>query len=105
LEIKTKIVSCHTADFKPVKHEVNGTVILPPLVFPAYPVRGSVTKKKHFINKGHLVVREQLAQDDLTQEHGGLGDNLQPLGLDEDGLLVGDVQSFSGGQLLHDVVV
>jgi hypothetical protein len=31
---KTKIVSCHTADSKPVKQEVNGTVILPPLVFP-----------------------------------------------------------------------
>jgi hypothetical protein len=34
LKIKTKIVSCHTADSKPVKQEVNGTVILPPLVFP-----------------------------------------------------------------------
>jgi hypothetical protein len=34
LEIKTKIVSCHTADSKPVKQEVNGIVILPPLVFP-----------------------------------------------------------------------
>ncbi len=33
LQIKTKIVSCHTADSQPVK-EVNGTVILPPLVFP-----------------------------------------------------------------------
>ncbi len=36
LQIKTKIVSCHTADSKPVKQEVNGTVILPPLVFPAW---------------------------------------------------------------------
>jgi len=34
LQIKTKIVSCHTADAKPVKQEVNGTIILPPLVFP-----------------------------------------------------------------------
>jgi hypothetical protein len=34
LQIQTKIVSCHTADSKPVKQEVNGTVILPPLVFP-----------------------------------------------------------------------
>jgi hypothetical protein len=34
LKIKTKIVSCHTADSKPVKQEVNSTVILPPLVFP-----------------------------------------------------------------------
>ncbi len=29
LQNKTKIVSCHTADSKPVKQEVNGTVILP----------------------------------------------------------------------------
>ncbi len=34
LQIKTKFVSCHTAHSKPVKSEVNGTVILPPLVFP-----------------------------------------------------------------------
>jgi hypothetical protein len=34
LQIKTKIDSCHTADSKPAKQEVNGTVILPPLVFP-----------------------------------------------------------------------
>ena len=34
LQIKTKIVSSHTADSKPDKQEVNGTVILPPLVFP-----------------------------------------------------------------------
>ncbi len=35
MQIKTKIVICHTADSKPVKEEVNSTVILPPLVFPA----------------------------------------------------------------------
>jgi len=34
LEIKTKIVSCYTANSKTVKWEVNGTVILPPLEFP-----------------------------------------------------------------------
>jgi hypothetical protein len=34
LQIKTKIVSYHTADSKPVKQEVNGKVILLPLVFP-----------------------------------------------------------------------
>ncbi len=34
LQIKTKIVSCHTADSKPAKQDVNGTVIRPPLVFP-----------------------------------------------------------------------
>ncbi len=32
LQIKSKIVICHTADSKPVKQEVNGTVI--PLLFP-----------------------------------------------------------------------
>ncbi len=36
MQIKTKIVSSHTADSKPVKQEVNGTMILPPLVFPWY---------------------------------------------------------------------
>ncbi len=40
------MVSCHTADSKPVKQEVNGTVILPPLVFPA---KGYVTTVKRFI--------------------------------------------------------
>ncbi len=29
LQIKTIIVSCHTADSKPVKQEVNGIVIMP----------------------------------------------------------------------------
>jgi hypothetical protein len=33
--IKNKNFSCHTADFKPVKQEVNGTVIPLPLVFPS----------------------------------------------------------------------
>ncbi len=35
LQIKTKIVIHHTAISKPVKQEVNGTVMLPPLVYPA----------------------------------------------------------------------
>jgi hypothetical protein len=34
LQIKIKVFSCHMADSKRVKQEVNGTVILPPLVFP-----------------------------------------------------------------------
>ncbi len=33
------VVSCHTADRKVVKQEVNGTVILPPLVFPALTIK------------------------------------------------------------------
>jgi len=32
--LQIKIVSCHTANSKPVKQEVNNTAILPPLVFP-----------------------------------------------------------------------
>ncbi len=31
---KNKIVTCRTADSKPIKQEVNGTVIFPPLVLP-----------------------------------------------------------------------
>ncbi len=34
LQIKTKIVSCNIANSKPVKQEVNGILIRPPLVFP-----------------------------------------------------------------------
>jgi hypothetical protein len=34
LQMQTKNVSSNTADSKPFKQEVNGTVILPPLVFP-----------------------------------------------------------------------
>jgi len=41
LHIKTKIISCHTAFSKPVKLEVNGSMILPPLVFPVLVIRGS----------------------------------------------------------------
>ncbi len=33
MQIKTKIVSSHTADSKPVKQEVDGTVIRLPLAF------------------------------------------------------------------------
>jgi len=44
LQIKTKIVSCHTADSKPVKQEVNGTVILSPLVFPGSSLQSGTHK-------------------------------------------------------------
>jgi hypothetical protein len=44
LQIKTKIVSCHTANSKPDKQEVNGTVILPPLVFPVYSIKSNVCR-------------------------------------------------------------
>jgi len=47
LQIKTKNVSCHTADFKPVKQEVNDTLIFPPLVLEQ--------AKKHYAAKGQKV--------------------------------------------------
>ncbi len=40
LQIKSKIFGSHTADSEPVKHEVKGTVILPPLVFPGLTFAG-----------------------------------------------------------------
>jgi hypothetical protein len=51
LQIKTKIVSCHTADSKPVKQEVKGTVILPPLVFPGSSISRSVSQSAFMIIK------------------------------------------------------
>jgi hypothetical protein len=46
LQIKTKIVSCHTADPRPVKQEVNGTVILAHLVFPGLPLFAKIVANK-----------------------------------------------------------
>ncbi len=46
--MKTKIVSNCTANSKQVKQEVNGTVILPPLVFPA---SGHTEKEKHTLER------------------------------------------------------
>ncbi len=44
------MVSCHASDSEPVKQEVNGTVILPPFVFPGY----SVTQFKTQWNENML---------------------------------------------------
>jgi len=56
LQIKTNIASCHTADSKPVKQEVNGTVILPPLVFPDLSVPIVVCFKKMDCSHGFVFV-------------------------------------------------
>ncbi len=48
MQIKTKIVSSLTADSKPVKQEVNITVILPPLVFPAITI---INDNSRVVNK------------------------------------------------------
>ncbi len=53
-QIKTKIVSCHTSDSKSVKQEVNGTVILPPLVFPGH--INTLTSKCFFLNTSIKIV-------------------------------------------------
>jgi hypothetical protein len=45
LQIKTKIVSCHRADSKPVKQEVNCTVILSPFSIPWYKARNLPLEK------------------------------------------------------------
>jgi hypothetical protein len=49
LQIKTKIVSSHTADSKPVKQEVSGTVILPLLEFPALAYLGAASVAKYYV--------------------------------------------------------
>ncbi len=67
--MKTKIVSCHTADSKPVKQEVNSTVILSPLVFP-----GSTNYYRHefstfFVDKSrrfHAVVAKTSTTSMIT---------------------------------------
>jgi hypothetical protein len=43
---------------KPVKQEVNGTVILPPLVFPgrAFPAKGTLYYKKFYGHKYYRIV-------------------------------------------------
>jgi hypothetical protein len=59
LQIKTKNVSCHTADSKPVKQEVNGTTILPPLVLPAQAYCALRQRKKVFLTLAPEPFRRQ----------------------------------------------
>ncbi len=61
VQIKTKIVSCHTADTKPVKQEVNGTGILPPLVFPGFNL-ASMRLLLVRLKQGTLTEKESSAQ-------------------------------------------
>jgi len=69
LQIKTKIVSCHTADSKPVKQEVNGTVILPPLVFPVGCLRSTLCLTASWVRAlAPDQLREQLQAGRLPSE-------------------------------------
>jgi len=63
LQIKIKIVCCHTADSKPVKQEVNGTVIFPTLVFP---VLGNIIEQAAS-NKSSLLLRMQIDNTQTLQ--------------------------------------
>ena len=66
MQIRTKIVSYHTADSKPVKQEVNCTVILPPLVFPGQTmVSQSVRKREREREKEREREREREGLIDL----------------------------------------
>ncbi len=69
LQIKTKIISCHTADSKPVKQEVNTTVILPPLVLPgwSHPLP-TVQPRSNYNVKNIRCKQHNLILPDLTLE-------------------------------------
>ncbi len=67
LQIKTKNVTCHTADYKQVKQEVNGTVILPPLVFHPH----GIEQPHLYLLKGRSPERLSGRQEDLEREGQG----------------------------------
>ncbi len=75
MQRNTNIVNCHTADSKPVKQEVNGTVILPHLVFPANaavlagvcePYVGTACSK--YIGQDYVFVSQGLTQSYIEQK-------------------------------------
>ena len=66
MQIKTKIVNCHTADSKPVKQEVNSTVILPPLVFPVLTYEHETRQKMtEIIKLSSLVIDDKNKFDSI----------------------------------------
>ncbi len=77
LQIKIKILSCHTADSKQVKQEVNGTVILPPLVFPGVTTQRHISLQKYTSTKPKVLVAGTNKADGLTSgaaQQGGRAD-------------------------------
>ena len=62
MQIKTKNVSCQTANSKRIKLEVKGTVILPPLVFPGLTIEFRLDKifTLELTNSGKLFILEML---------------------------------------------
>ena len=69
MQIKIKIVSCHTADSKPVKQEVNSTVKLTPLIFPGSSLLEPIVNygRKKFYNIGPR--REKVAKIKIIQSN------------------------------------
>ncbi len=67
LQIKRKIVSCHTANSKPVKQEVNSTVILPPLVFPTLRHSLMFISKKRSLALERSTLAKQGSEDSKEQ--------------------------------------
>ncbi len=64
LQIKTKLVSCCSADSNPVKQEVNGTIILPPLVFPVLTCEHETRQKMtEIIKRSSLVIDDKIKFD------------------------------------------
>jgi hypothetical protein len=59
LQIKTNLVSYHKADSKPVKQEVNGTVILPLLVFPGLSAAGAAGPERGREKMGKTLERAE----------------------------------------------
>jgi hypothetical protein len=72
-KINTKIISCHTADSKQVKQEVNSTMILPPLVLPAQslPHPKTLTLTKRGMNLFVKRVCHGIFHDILPKEYSG----------------------------------
>jgi hypothetical protein len=64
---KTKIGSCHTADFIPVKQEDNGTVIRPALVFPGW--LNGVTNGETLLFSVLIVINEEKNITSTTEGH------------------------------------
>jgi hypothetical protein len=71
LEIKTKIVSSHTADSKRIQQEVDGTVIFPPLVFPGFDLQFDWFGLACFANKTKIVSSHTTDSKPVKQEADG----------------------------------
>jgi hypothetical protein len=71
LQIKTKILSSHAPNSKPVKQEGNCRVILPPLVFPGMALGitafndTKLSNNQHFDNYRHNILHNDTKRYDM----------------------------------------